>query len=286
MSEYICYEYGDIECQIKCLDIFKSKYKIDRLVKKNSKKISYVVLNNDGVKFFCKIKSLLFVSDEEKNIYKFLKMNPYRHINNIVSIYESKYFLIVISEYINGNNLGDFICNSKYNSFDIYSLFYKMAKGISFLHKNNIIHSDLKLDNIMIDNQNNPIIIDFDLSRETYDDLIKTKKVSGTKFYMAPETVLENIYSPKNDIWSLGIIYFIMACCMKNNTLFIKKILEIDTETHFYDLDFKNNMELEMENSNFDNTIVKLITEMTNSDFLLRPKITEVKRILKIKIDK
>jgi serine/threonine protein kinase len=88
-------------------------------------------------------------------------------------------------------------------------LLYEIANAMNFLHQNNIIHRDLKLDNILITKEIKPKITDFGISRILKDENSnsKTKNV-GTSFYIAPEVVLTNYYTLKCDVFSFSIIMY------------------------------------------------------------------------------
>jgi serine/threonine protein kinase len=76
--------------------------------------------------------------------------------------------------------------------------------------KPSIVHRDLKLENIIVDNRNNLKLIDFGFAVQTYPGQ-KLKTCCGTPSYMAPEICQRKEYSGyATDIWALGVIGFIM----------------------------------------------------------------------------
>ncbi|KAK8846981.1 hypothetical protein M9Y10_019555 [Tritrichomonas musculus] len=80
---------------------------------------------------------------------------------------------------------------------------------MSFLHKKHIVHRDLKPSNILLDDDFQPHIIDFGLSKF----LEKGKPTSsiqpvGTRIYMSPETIKNSIYNEKTDVYSFGILMY------------------------------------------------------------------------------
>jgi serine/threonine protein kinase len=97
---------------------------------------------------------------------------------------------------------------------DIAAVVAKIARGLQKAHEVGIIHRDLKPDNIMIDTDGEPIVMDFGLARRVDEDIQLTTpgRILGTPAYMSPEQVEgdpEKI-GPATDIYSLGVILYQM----------------------------------------------------------------------------
>ncbi|KAJ6217788.1 hypothetical protein RDWZM_008945 [Blomia tropicalis] len=92
--------------------------------------------------------------------------------------------------------------------------FCPIAKAVSYLHANMIAHRDLKLDNILLDTNYNPIVADFGFARiveYTAGRLNKSDTFCGTMSYSPPEILKQVRYNPfACDVWSLGVILFTM----------------------------------------------------------------------------
>ena len=81
---------------------------------------------------------------------------------------------------------------------------------LKYLRKQSVAHRDLKLENILIDEYMNLKVTDFGFAAE--DEIKKLDTFLGTKSYMAPEILMKTVYDGhKADIFSLGVILFIMA---------------------------------------------------------------------------
>jgi len=93
---------------------------------------------------------------------------------------------------------------------EIARLIVRIAAALQTAHQHGVVHRDLKPANIMIDNQGEPIIMDFGLAqRETEEPRItKTGAVMGTPSYMSPEQVIGTNVGPPTDIYSLGVIVY------------------------------------------------------------------------------
>ena len=84
-----------------------------------------------------------------------------------------------------------------------------LFQAINHCHAQNIVHRDIKPDNIMITANNTVRLIDFGLSKASKGNK-QLQTVAGTPYYMAPE-VLEGNYGDKADIWSLGVLMYTLV---------------------------------------------------------------------------
>jgi len=89
-------------------------------------------------------------------------------------------------------------------------IFKQIIEGLGYMHSMNIVHRDIKLENLLLDSKNNVKIIDFGFSIENPKD--KTLNVfCGTPSYMAPELVTKkNYYGHLIDIWAAGILLYVI----------------------------------------------------------------------------
>jgi serine/threonine protein kinase len=97
---------------------------------------------------------------------------------------------------------------------EVVSVTKKVARGVQKAHDAGIIHRDLKPDNIMIDQDGEPVVMDFGLARRVFDDVQVTMSgaMIGTPGYMSPEQVNGDpkLIGPATDIYSLGVVLFQM----------------------------------------------------------------------------
>ena len=100
----------------------------------------------------------------------------------------------------------------------ILELFIGMLLGIQYIHKNGIVHLDLKPNNILIDELENPKITDFGIAKTLKNSRKKTNKIVGSYMYMSPEALLGKTCETNADIWSLGCIIHEL-CTFKVNFL-------------------------------------------------------------------
>ena len=93
---------------------------------------------------------------------------------------------------------------------DAAQLIYKVIQAMNHVHSCGVVHRDLKPDNIMINENGDPRIIDFGLSKDTKNQTIMLKSMVGSKIFMAPEIIDGSGHSCPSDMWSLGIILYMM----------------------------------------------------------------------------
>ena len=84
----------------------------------------------------------------------------------------------------------------------------KLFSALNHMHAQEVVHRDIKPDNIMLTGDGELKLIDFGLSQRTEMDGSHAKNIAGTPYYMAPE-VLEGHYDSKCDIWSVGVILYV-----------------------------------------------------------------------------
>ncbi|CAG9322057.1 unnamed protein product [Blepharisma stoltei] len=137
---------------------------------------------------------------------------------NIIRLYESyeddRYFHIVM-ELCEGGELWDSLLNKgHYKEKDAAELMIKILRAVNHLHKINICHRDLKPENFMFDSKDHDAelkLIDFGLSQKFGSNSKSMTSIVGTPYYVAPE-VLKGSYGFMCDMWSVGVIMFMLLC--------------------------------------------------------------------------
>ena len=140
------------------------------------------------------------------------------NIIKLYEVYENENYFYLIMELCSGGELFDRIItnieNGKpFTEVQAAVIFQQMMSAINYCHKNNIVHRDLKPENLLLLEQspNSPIkVIDFGMSKICDPNDIMFERV-GTAYYISPE-VLEGMYDEKCDIWSAGVILYILLC--------------------------------------------------------------------------
>ncbi|KAJ1768850.1 hypothetical protein LPJ74_004542 [Coemansia sp. RSA 1843] len=135
---------------------------------------------------------------------------------NIVRLYDvsltPKYTMIVM-DYNSGGELLQLVRKrGRLHENEARGFFRQIVSAIDYIHRNCVIHRDLKLENVMLDHENRVHIIDFGFANSfEWDKQLDT--FCGSPFYAAPEMVNGIKYTgPEVDIWSMGIILFFLLC--------------------------------------------------------------------------
>lgn len=203
----------------------------------------YIVKNSLDDKIY--IKKIL-----EINNYDIYKKLQELNIDNIPKIYEViKYNeeLIIIEEYINGYSLKEILEESgPLPKKDVINYTLQIIKILNKLHLSNppIIHRDIKLSNIMVNNDGIVKLIDFDISRVHRSDRSTDTNILGTYGYAAPEQFGFNQSDARTDIYSLGITMNIMLVgklpieerYRGNLGKIISKCIELDPDKRYQDI--------------------------------------------------
>lgn len=91
------------------------------------------------------------------------------------------------------------------------SIMKKLIRAVNHCHASGVVHRDIKPENIMFGADGELKLIDFGLSRRVSDKYTTMNTIAGTPFYMAPE-VLDGEYNSQCDIWSLGVLLYVLVC--------------------------------------------------------------------------
>ena len=149
-----------------------------------------------------------------RNEIDIMKLCYHPYVVHLLDHFENGEYIFIVMEYIKGGSLTDYMKSQKFNFTErrAAELIYQLAKGIKYLHKYGIIHRDLKPDNIMLteaSDKGNIKIMDFGLSK-----ILGKKEKStdgfGTLTFVSPEVLIRKPYNKEVDIWSLGVILYLM----------------------------------------------------------------------------
>ena len=243
---------NQIKLAIKYEDIYE-KYILENQIGKGHFGVVYLGMNKiNNLKVAIKIlnkenmdETDIFLVKKEIEILKICK-----NIGRVVHLYNhyetaKKFFLVF--EYCSGNSLYDYLFPRNFNvpETDAKTIIYHLSSVIYDLEMYGICHRDLKIENILL-NTNNDIynlrLTDFGLS-SIIGPNEKKNEPYGTLTYVAPEVLKREPYSFEVDLWSLGIItYLLLAGRLpfnnEDNNILMNNIINI--EPNYEILKFKN----------------------------------------------
>lgn len=133
---------------------------------------------------------------------------------NIIRVYEiykdDKRYYIVTELWTGGELFDEIAKKESFSEKDAARILTQILEAISYCHAKEIVHRDLKPENILLDTIDSKTIkvIDFGTSTKK-NTKIKFKQPFGTAYYMAPE-VLKGKYDEKCDVWSIGVILYVL----------------------------------------------------------------------------
>ena len=263
----------------------RPNYKTLQILGQGSFGSAYKVLNEENNDIYVVKKILLKGAKKEeineiKNEAKILSSIKSENIVKYIDSFEDKESFNIVMEYCDGLDLRKYIEDHKksndYIEKDIILHFIsEMCNAIEEIHKNKLIHRDLKPDNIFLTGDLKVKIGDFGIAKQLNNVNAYAKTQAGTILYMAPEIINGQKYNNKVDIWSLGCIIHELCTlnfCFNNNS--INGLISQITQSKHQKIDQK------LYGADFQN----LIDSMLNTDYKKRPRIEDIKKQINSKM--
>ncbi|KAG0767220.1 hypothetical protein G6F24_002976 [Rhizopus arrhizus] len=163
---------------------------------------------------------------------------------NVVMLYEmitTESSIHIISEYCPNGDLLDALtlAGGRCSETRVHKWFHQLTDAISYCHSQHIVHRDLKLENILLDADDNVKVCDFGFARFTQKNQY-LETFCGSPSYSAPEIILRKKYTgPETDIWSLGVILYTLLSGEfpfddDSEVITQRKIVQVDYQIPYY----------------------------------------------------
>merc|ERR1712063_133156 len=204
------------------ITVFAEKYTVGEILGRGAfSTVKEVTSKRSGRKYAVKIIDKKNVGQDMQRLrteIEILTRVKHPNIINLKEIMEDDDTLYIITELVTGGELFDKIVElGAYTEADAAELVAKMVSAIDYLHSMNIVHRDLKPENLLLKDINNIAevkLADFGLSKIVSDGVQKQmmQTACGTPGYVAPEVLTADGYDKEVDLWSIGVITYILLC--------------------------------------------------------------------------
>merc|ERR1712079_305269 len=171
----------------------------------------------DGHMYAIKIidkKALKGKEDSLENEIRVLKRLDHRNVVKLLEAYESRTCVYLVMELVTGGELFDRIVEKgSYSEKDAADLIKQVLSAVAYMHEEGVVHRDLKPENLLYyspDPDSKIMISDFGLSKMEESGVMAT--ACGTPGYVAPEVLAQKPYGKAVDVWSIGVISYILLC--------------------------------------------------------------------------
>ncbi|KAI1890231.1 hypothetical protein AGOR_G00151590 [Albula goreensis] len=165
-----------------------------------------------------------------KNEIMILKMVTHPNILQLIDTFETRKEYFIIQELATGGDVFDWILDQgSYTERDASNVIRQVLEAVAYLHSLNIVHRNLKLENLMYyteNNHNKVVLRDFYLSKFENGSITEP---CGTPEYLAPEVVARHRYGRPVDCWAVGVIMYIL---LSGNPPFYDETEEENSDLH------------------------------------------------------
>lgn len=174
---------------------------------------------SDGKHFAAKIIKKSSLKKEERETLdeevKILKKLKHPNINSLIETLDTKHHLYLVLELLAGGELFESVVKKKrYTEEEAANVIRQVARACQYMHQRGVIHRDLKPENLVyLDEENTQICVtDFGLAKFVNYEGGLMKTACGTPGYVAPEILKQKKYDSQVDMWSIGVILYILLC--------------------------------------------------------------------------
>lgn len=197
----------------------KLTYKIEGTIGRGSfATVKKAKFRDTGERFAVKVLSKKKMNDEDKvamqNEIEILKQLDHPNIVKLIDVFEDERHWCLVMELMQGGELFDQILEKEqFSETDAREATKSIIDAIHYCHSQGILHRDIKPENLLLQSKEQGIsslkIADFGLAR-LLDEGSLASTTCGTPGYVAPEVLMQKPYGKECDIWSIGVVAFIL----------------------------------------------------------------------------
>lgn len=150
------------------------------------------------------------ISDKIRQEIDIMSRLRHRNIVQLKGWFEDEENIYLVLPYVSGGDLAGFLKRGIPSKQDSVKIIKQLVSAIKYCHRKGIIHRDIKLNNILLDENLNIKLADFGLSaiKNDPDELFYDRV--GTARYTAPEFLFKNGHNEGVDVWGIGVILFLL----------------------------------------------------------------------------
>lgn len=177
----------------------------------------------------------IIIKDDKRDVYKTIQNINHPNIPKILNV-EFDGNTVITEEYISGQSLSALIDEKKIKKKQIQSIALQLISAVNVLHESNIIHRDIKPDNIIINDTGHIWLIDYDIARIYRPEIRQDTEVAGTFGYAPIEQYGMLPTDFKTDIYAFGTTLMqLLDCCGKKGSLYniAKKCKRLDPSQRY-----------------------------------------------------
>ncbi|CAD8095514.1 unnamed protein product [Paramecium sonneborni] len=199
---------------------FTQRYTIKKMIAKGTFATIYLAecrftQNEYAVK--CFEKRHIQNEKDKKNLIKemsILRLMNHNQLLTIYEVFENSSYIYFVQELLKGGDLHDYLERSeKLSELKVSQIIYNLLNGIQYMHSQGVLHRDIKPENLILrqkNNLNDIVIGDFGLADFYKYDGNYLYRRCGTPGYVAPEILRGQPYDYKVDIYSIGVLMYIL----------------------------------------------------------------------------
>jgi len=162
----------------------------------------------------------IFNKNKEKIIHEARILSEINHPNvvNVLEVFKQNNTVYIVMEFISGHSLKHEVeQNGVFTEERLKKIIYAVGQAVDYIHEKNILHLDIKPSNILMDQNNNPKLIDFGISKKydlSNDQETSTALLAASKGYASIEQYDSEgiqVFSPRPDIYSMGATMYYLV---------------------------------------------------------------------------